>query len=283
MNRLLVLMLLLTSTLTHAAADTLTATEMAKTGVSGYIATDAQDLLAKINGVTAIQNNQKITLNTKGSEIDVISPDWRTRFLSVITNPTVAYLLIVLGIYGIFFELMNPGLILPGVVGAISMLIALYALQLLPVNYAGLALIVLGIMFIIGEGVTPSFGALGIGGTTAFLLGSIMLINTDVAAYQIAWSAILAMALANIIIFIILLGMVVKSRQQIVKNGLVVLVGAGGRTLGDVNLQGQAVIRGEIWNVHAKHPIAADKKIRVISTTGLLLEVEEDYVGDPHL
>ncbi len=261
-------------------AVSITAPEALKAGVINYIATDVADLLSQLNNVTVMQNNQKITLNTLNASIEVVEPDWRTRFLSAITNPTVAYLLLLLGIYGIFFELMNPGVILPGVVGAVAMIIALYALQLLPINYAGLGLIILGFAFIVAEGFTPSFGALGLGGSVAFVLGSILLINTTNEAYQIAWSAIWAMAAANIIVFVLLMGMVFKSRHQTIRNGLIVLVGAKGRTLGDINLRGQAVIRGEIWSVYAKTPIAADKNIIVISASGLLLEVEEEVSGE---
>lgn len=261
-------------------AISITSSEALKTGVINYIATDVNDLLSQLDGVTVMQNNQKITISTANPEIQTINPDWRTRFLSVITNPTVAYLLILLGIYGIFFELVNPGFILPGVTGAVAMLVALYALQLLPVNYAGLLLIFLGVAFVIAEGFTPSFGALGIGGTIAFVLGSIMLMNTDSAAYQIAWSAIWAMAVFNLVVFIFLLGMALKARKQKVNNGLVMLVGANGRTLGDINLEGQAVIRGEIWSVYAKTPIAKNKPIKVILTKGLLLEVEEDLAEE---
>lgn len=257
-------------------AMSITSTEALNAGVINYIATDVPDLLSQINGVTVKQNNRIITINTANPEIQVMSPDWRTRFLSVITNPTVAYLLLLLGIYGIFFELVNPGFILPGVTGAVAMLLALYAMQLLPVNYAGLLLIFLGVAFVIAEGFTPSFGTLGIGGTIAFVLGSIMLINTDSAAYQIAWSAIWAMAAINIVVFLFLLSMAFKARKQKVNNGLIMLVGAKGRTLGDINLDGQAVIRGEIWSVYSKTPIAQDKPIKVMLTKGLLLEVEED-------
>lgn len=260
-------------------ATSLTATEALKNGVINYIAKDDNDLMKQLNGVSVMQNNEKITLDTTRPETQLINPDWRTQFLSVITNPTVAYLLILLGIYGIFFELMNPGFVLPGVVGAVSMLIALYALQLLPINYAGLGLIVLGIVFVIAEGVTPSFGALGIGGTVAFILGSIMLMDTDYAAYQIAWPAIWAMALVNIVIFVALLSMALRARGQSIQNGLEMLVGAKGRALGEINLEGQAIIRGEIWQVHAKTPIAADKNIKVLTASGLLLEVEE-YTAD---
>ena len=257
-------------------AVSITAPEALKMGVINYIATDTLDLLSKLNHVTVIQNNQKITLNTTNASIEQVNPDWRTRFLSIITNPTVAYLLILLGIYGIFFELMSPGFVLPGVVGTVSLLLALYALQLLPVNYAGLGLIFLGLIFILAEGFTPSFGVLGLGGTIAFVLGSILLINTEHEVYHIAWPVIWAMAIVNIVIFGTLLGMVVRSRRQSVKNGLVMLVGAKGRALGNINLKGQAVIRGEIWSVCAKKPIAAGKNIIVLVTSGLVLEVEED-------
>lgn len=254
----------------------ITANEALSKGVVNYIAKNRDDLLSQIHGIKVSQNNKIITINTESPDIQVINPDWRTRFLSVITNPTVAYLLLLLGIYGIFFELVNPGYVLPGVVGAVSMLFALYALQLLPINYAGLGLIILGILFVIAEAFTPSFGALGVGGTVSFILGSIMLMNTEHLAFQIAWSAIWAMAVLNILIFVLVLGMLIKSRNQKIRHGLETLVGAKGRALGDINLEGQAVIKGEIWNVHARSPIAANKSIKVTRASGLLLEVEED-------
>lgn len=254
----------------------ITANEALSKGVVNYIAKNRDDLLSQINGIKVSQNNKTITINTENPDIQVINPDWRTRFLSVITNPTVAYLLLLLGIYGIFFELVNPGYVLPGVVGAVSMLFALYALQLLPINYAGLGLIILGILFVIAEAFTPSFGALGVGGTVSFILGSIMLMNTEHLAFQIAWSAIWAMAVLNILIFVLVLGMLIKSRNQKIRHGLETLVGAKGRALGDINLEGQAVIKGEIWNVHSSSPIAANKSVKVTRALGLLLEVEED-------
>ncbi|CZI38160.1 TPA: nodulation protein NfeD [Legionella pneumophila subsp. pneumophila] len=254
----------------------ITANEALSKGVVNYIAKNRDDLLSQIHGIKVSQNNKIITINTESPDIQVINPDWRTRFLSVITNPTVAYLLLLLGIYGIFFELVNPGYVLPGVVGAVSMLFALYALQLLPINYAGLGLIILGILFVIAEAFTPSFGALGVGGTVSFILGSIMLMNTEHLVFQIAWSAIWAMAVLNILIFVLVLGMLIKSRNQKIRHGLETLVGAKGRALGDINLEGQAVIKGEIWNVHARSPIAANKSIKVTRASGLLLEVEED-------
>ncbi|WP_165474745.1 NfeD family protein [Legionella nagasakiensis] len=256
-------------------AATMTAPEALKAGVINLIAKNRNDLLTKLDGLMVNQAGREIKLNTANADVELVKPDWRMRFLLVITDPTIAYLLLLLGIYGIFFELVNPGFIAPGVVGAISMLIALYALQLLPVNYAGLALILLGLIFIIAEAFAPSFGALGLGGTVAFIIGSILLIDTEHESYQIAWSAIWAMAAANVIVFIILLSMAVRSRRKPIQHGTQTLIGAKGRSLGVIDLEGQAVIRGEIWSVHASDPIHADKPIIVIGADGLNLEVKE--------
>lgn len=257
-------------------AATLTSTEALKDKVINYIAADKQDLLSQLNGKVVMQNDRKIILNTSNPEIEVISPDWRTRFLSMITEPTLAYLLLLLGIYGIFFELVNPGHILPGVIGAISLCIALYALQLLSINYAAFFLIILGVGFIIAEAFIPTYGVLGVGGTVAFVIGSIMLFDANNQIYHITWSVIGAMAVVNIFLFGILLGAVLKARHQSVKHGLAVLVGAKGRALGDIDREGQAIIRGEIWSVHSQEFIAANKPVEVIKASGLVLEIKED-------
>lgn len=257
-------------------ASTLTATEALKEGVINYIAKDEKDLLSQLNGMAVMQNDQKMILNTANPIIDIINPDWRTRFLSLITVPTLAYLLLLLGIYGIFFELVNPGHVLPGVIGAISLCVAFYALQLLPINYAGFFLIILGIGFIITEAFIPAYGSLGGGGTIAFVIGSIMLFDTHNQMYRIAWSVIWIMAFINILLFIVLLGVALKARGQTVKHGLAVLEGARGRSFGDIDREGQAIIRGEIWSVRTQGFIAASKPIRVIKASGLILEVTED-------
>lgn len=161
-------------------------------------------------------------------------------------------------------------------IGTISICIALYAFQLLPINYAGFFLIVLGIGFIIAEAFVPAFGTLGGGGTIAFIIGSIMLFDTNNALYHIAWSVIAAMVFVNIFVFVFLLSVVIKARRQRVKHGVAVLVGAKGRTLGAINLEGQAMVRGEIWSVHSKKLIPANSPIIVTATSGLVLEIEED-------
>ncbi|HHF7347465.1 TPA: nodulation protein NfeD [Legionella feeleii] len=256
-------------------AATLTANEALKAGVINIVAKNRADLLTQLNGLIVVQDNQRIQLNTKEAQVESITPDWRTRFLQIITEPTVAYLLLLLGIYGIFFELMNPGFMLPGVVGAVAILLALYALQLLPVNYAGLGLIILGIILITAEAFTPSFGTLGLGGTVSFIIGSVLLIDSDHTSYQIAWSAIWAMAAVNVVFIFALFTIAIKSRKQKIQHGVDILLGAEGRTLGIVDPCGQAVIRGEIWSVHASQPIPADKRVRVVATKGLQLQVEE--------
>ncbi len=256
-------------------AATMTANEALKAGVINIIAKDTSDLLKQLNNMQVKQDGRVITINTDNVNIEKISPDWRMRFLLIITDPTVAYLLLLLGVYGIFFELMNPGFIVPGVIGAVSILVALYALQLLPINYAGLALIILGIAFIVAEAYTPSFGILGIGGTLAFIVGSVLLIDTEHEAYQIAWAAIWGMAAANIVIFITLFSMLLQTRWQSSMHGTATLIGAEGESLQDIDLQGQAKIQGEIWRVESEKPILEGKKIRVTDAKGLTLKVEE--------
>ncbi|KTC66615.1 transmembrane protein [Legionella adelaidensis] len=254
-------------------AATMTAPEALKSGVINFIAQDRSDLLVQLNGMLVTQNGQQIKLDTTNAQVKIIGTDWRMRFLLAITDPTIAYLLLLLGIYGIFFELVNPGFIAPGVIGAVAMLVALYALQLLPINYAGLGLILIGIAFMAAEAFTPSFGILGLGGIVAFIVGSILLIDTEHESYQIAWSVIGMMAAVNALIFSMVLRMFIKSRKKPVQHGLSVLIGAQGRALGDIKLQGQAVIHGEIWSVYARQPISAGQPIKVVAAEGLRLEV----------
>lgn len=195
--------------------------------------------------------------------------------LGLIT-PTLVYCLVLLGVYGIFFELLHPGLILPGLLGVLSILFFLYALPFLAINYAALALIGFGILLIIAELFVITFGLLALGGTIAFVIGSTSLMVHPDKGQQIALAIIWLMALINILIFILLGSIVIKSRKQKLKNGLQSLIGLKGRALSDIHQQGQAIIRGEIWSVVSKLPIVANKNIKVIKTSGLVLEVEEE-------
>lgn len=210
-----------------------------------------------------------------GAEVKAVEPDWRTRVLAVITNPTVAYLLILVGIYALIFEFMNPGLILPGVAGGIALLLALYALHLLPVNYAGLALMLLGIAFMAAEAFVPSFGALGIGGVVAFVLGSLLLIeDTDLPGFDIPYALVGGMAAASAAFLIIVLGLLAKSRRRAVVTGREEMIGALAEALGDFDTEGWARVHGEQWKVRAGRPVRRGQKLRVTGMEGLILSVE---------
>ena len=207
--------------------------------------------------------------------LTTLEADWRTNVLAVITNPTVAYLMILVGIYALIFEFMNPGVILPGVIGAISLLLALYALHLLPVNYAGLALIVLGIAFMTAEAFLPAFGALGVGGLVAFVLGSILLIDdeTTLPGFDIPYALIGGVAAASAAFLIFVLGMLAKSRKRAVVTGREQMIGAAGEALEDFAAEGWARVRGEQWRVRSGAPVRRGQKLRVTGMKGLILDV----------
>jgi membrane-bound serine protease (ClpP class) len=239
----------------------LPAQEALKLKVIEHVAADVPALLQK--------------LKRDEAQIQRVEIDWRTRVLAVITNPTVAYLMILVGIYALIFEFMNPGLILPGVIGAISLLLALYALHLLPVNYAGLALIVLGIAFMAAEAFLPAFGALGVGGLIAFVLGSIMLIDDDTTfpAFDIPYALIGGVAVASAGFLIFVLGMLARSRQRAVVTGREQMIGSLGEALEDFAGEGWARVRGEQWRVRSSGPVRRGQRLRVTAMKGLILEV----------
>jgi membrane-bound serine protease (ClpP class) len=251
----------------------LPAHEARKLKVIDIVAADIPELLKAIDGRTV----EKRKLQTAGAEVREVEVDWRTRVLAVITNPTVAYLLILVGIYALIFEFMNPGLVLPGVVGAIALLVALYALHLLPVNYAGLALIVLGIAFMVAEAFLPAFGSLGVGGLIAFVLGSIMLIeDTELPGFEIPYAIIGGVAAASAGFLIFVLGMLVKSRKRAVVSGREHMIGAVGEALEDFEGEGWARVRGEQWKVRAGRAVRRGQKLRVTGMHGLVLSVEPE-------
>jgi membrane-bound serine protease (ClpP class) len=215
----------------------------------------------------------------QGKEIRMIEPDWRTRALGVITNPSVAYLLILVGIYALIFEFMNPGVILPGVVGAIALLLALYALHLLPVNYAGLALIVLGIAFMIAEAFLPAFGALGVGGIIAFVIGSVMLIeDTELPGFEIPYALIGGVAVGSALLLVLVGGMLVRSRRRAVVAGKEQMIGAPAEALEDFGREGWALVHGERWKVRlpAGATVRRGQRLRVTGMQGLVLDAVPD-------
>ena len=255
-------------------AESLSSEQALQQNVIDIIATDTNDLLTQVNGWQVNINGQDVILETSDLAIDTIEPDWRNELLSVITNPNIAYILMLLGIYGLFFELTNPGFVLPGVIGGISLLLALYAFQVLPVNYAGLALMILGVIFMVAELFAPSFGALGIGGIIAFVVGSVILFDTEGSGIQVAIPIIIAVSTVSSIFFLITLRMVYAAHRKPVVSGADELLDSVGEVLEDFEESGRIHIHGEEWQVKSKLPFKRGDQVRVTSIDGLILSVE---------
>jgi membrane-bound serine protease (ClpP class) len=254
-------------------AVSLSAGEALKMKVVDLLADDVPDLLKRLDGRTLKAADGERVLQTVGAATVAFEQDWRTRFLSVITDPSVAYLLILLGIYALVFEFSNPGLVFPGVVGAICILIAAYAFHMLPVNYAGLALMLLGIAFMAGELFFPAYGSLGVGGAVAFVLGSVILIDTDVPGYGVPFALVLGVAAASAAFIFFAIGMMLKARKRPVVSGQEELIGSTGEVLEDLESEGWARVHSETWRVRSSTPLKAGQRVRVAALKGLLLEV----------
>jgi membrane-bound serine protease (ClpP class) len=254
----------------------MTAERAVEENVIDLIAADMGELLRAIDGRTVSTEAGDVVIQTQGLAVERVEPDWRTELLSVITSPTVAYMLLLAGIYGLIFEGYNPGAILPGVVGAICLLLALYAFQILPVNYAGLALIVLGILMMIGEIFVPSFGALGIGGIIAFVVGSVILMDTDVPGFGVPLALIGSIALLGGSAVMAIVWFAVRARNRPIVSGREDMIGAEAVALDDFSGTGLVRVHGELWNAHAGAPVNQGQILRVKAMHGLTLEVEPD-------
>ncbi|MBF3028671.1 nodulation protein NfeD, partial [Pseudomonas aeruginosa] len=237
---------------------------------------DLPDLLRQLDGRSLRVGERALTLVTAGATIERQAPDWRARLLAVLTDPSVALILMMIGIYGLIFELANPGMALPGVLGGICLLLGLYALQMLPLNYAGLALIALGLAFMVGEAFVASFGVLGIGGIVSFVVGALILIDTEVPGYGIPPGLVVALALLSAALIVGLLGMALRTRRQAVVSGTAGLVGSLA-TVAAVDSEqpcaGWVLLQGERWRVLAARPLAVGQPVWVLARKGLLLEV----------
>lgn len=258
-------------------ADSITSEKALELGVIDLIAENVGDLLEKIDGKSVEVNNREQVLNTSGLETERLEPDWRSELLSVITNPTIAYLLLLIGVYGLILEGYHPGAIVPGVVGAICLLVALYAFQMLPVNYAGLALIVLGIILMIAEVMAPSFGALGIGGIIAMVIGSIILLDTDVPGYAISRALISSIAIAGSLGLMGIVWFAVRARKRPVVSGREQLIGAIGTALEDFEREGEVFVHSERWHAVSESAVHADQAIVVTGLDGLTLKVSPEH------
>ncbi|HTI18045.1 MAG TPA: nodulation protein NfeD [Trinickia sp.] len=264
-------------------AVSLSAREAVELHVVDLSARDIPDLLRQLDGRTLQTVAGDRHLATANALVLRLEPDWRSRLLSVITDPNVALILLTIGIYGLFFEFANPGFVLPGVAGAISLLIGLFALQLLPINYAGLALILLGIAFLIAEAFLPTFGALGFGGIVAFAAGALMLIDTDVPGYGIPLPVIAAVTATSALFVFVVSSFAIKARRRPVVTGSEamasyvgeILDGGLARTEGvkDDEATGWALVNGERWRVRASSVLPAGSRVRVTHRSGLTLTV----------
>ncbi|MDJ0699920.1 MAG: nodulation protein NfeD [Woeseiaceae bacterium] len=256
------------------SAATLTAKEALEQNVIEFIATDLDDLLAQVDGHEVEIDSEVIALSTANAEIDEFEPNWRMKLLAVISNPEIVLLLGLIGIYGLIYEGWNPGAIVPGVVGIICLLLAAYALQVLPVNYAGLALIIVGIALMIAEAFAPSFGALGIGGTAAFIFGAIMLFDRDIPGFGISIAFVVALGLVFAALIIWMVGYLLKLRRRGAVSGRGSIIGGIGTAMETFTGEGMIWLEGESWQAHSDVEIRKDQPVLVTSMDGLTLMVE---------
>src|SRR5438067_659874 len=254
-------------------AVSLSASEALEQKVIDLTARDVTDLVAKLDGRKVTTAGGERTLQTAGAAASIEEPDWKSRFLAVITNPSVALILMMLGIYGLFFEFSNPGFVLPGVVGAICLCLGLFALNMLPVNYAGLTLVLLGLAFLVAEVFLPSYGSLGVGGIIAFVIGAVMLIDTEVPAFGVPYWLIGSLALISAAFVFLVGGVALRARRQPVVTGAEELIGSVGVVLEDAGGEAWARVHSEQWRVQSGVPLKRGQDVRVTGRNGLVLTV----------
>ena len=261
-------------------AATLTATEALEMNVIDVIAVNQAELFEQINGRELEVNNRTITLDTEALVIERIEQSWRIKFLSTIASPEILLLLIMVGIYGLMFEGYNPGAIVPGVVGVICLLLAAYALQVLPVNYAGLALIIVGIALIVAEAFVPSFGALGLGGIAAFIFGAIMMFDSGIPGFGISLTFVVAVSVIAGLFLLWLVSYLVKLRHRGAVSGKASILGGTGTAMDSFNGEGKVWLEGEAWAAVSKVPIEQDQEVVVTAIDGLTLQVKPAAEAD---
>ena len=251
----------------------LSAQEALQKNVITLIARDVPDLLRQVDGREVGLSHGTARLATQGAQLLAFEADWRSRLLSVVTDPSLALILLMVGIYGLLFEFSNPGFVLPGVVGAICLMLALFGLQMLPVNYAGLGLILLGVAFLVAEAFLPSFGALGLGGIAAFAIGAILLIDSDAPGFGVPLWLIALMSAVSAVFILLVAGMAAKARRRPVVSGVSTLVGTTGELVEFSGGEGWARIQGDYWKVSGAEDLRAGRRIRVTRVQGRALHV----------
>jgi membrane-bound serine protease (ClpP class) len=255
-------------------AVSLPAAEALKMNVVDLVAEDVPDLLRQLDGRTLRVAGGTQQLHTQGAPVVRFDPDWRTRLLAAVANPSLALLLLMAGIYGLVFEFASPGMVAPGVIGGICLLLALFALQMLPVNYAGLGLVLLGIGFLVAEAFVPSFGALGVGGVVAFGFGAVILMDTESPGWGIPPALIGALAVASLVFVAAMGAMAARARRRPPASGMRTLVGVGGELVEFAGGEGWALVQGVHWRVHGPPGLRSGDRVRVTGSHESVLDVE---------
>jgi len=252
--------------------------EALEVGLIDYVAANEQELLEKLDGATVTRfDGQEVVLETAGQPVILQEMSLPQRILSVIAHPNVAYILMALGVMGLYFELANPGAVLPGVVGIISLILAFFALQVLPVNYAGLLLLVAGLGMVIAEAFTPAFGVLGLGGIASLILGSLILFkeqSVPTPALQLSWTVILPVVLTLVIMFGLIARLVIIAQKRKATTGEQGLIGELGTASTEIDGSGKIFVHGEYWDVSSSEKVDKGARVRVTGMDGLVLRVE---------
>jgi membrane-bound serine protease (ClpP class) len=257
-------------------STSITAREALDHGIADIVAEDYADLLRQLDGREVETASENVTLSTREAEIEEIPLSPREDFLHILSDPNIAYILFILGFYGLIFELSSPGAVLPGVVGGICILLALWSFQALTVSTAGLALIVFAILLFVAETQVSSHGVLGVGGAISLFLGSIFLIDVEKEPFvQISLNLILLVTLLTVLFFVIVVGFVIKAHKRKPTIGASAMVGMIGVTKSELDPEGDVFVRGELWKARADKTIKKDRKVKVIRVENLVLVVEE--------
>jgi len=254
-------------------AASLSANEALAAGVVDLVANDLADLLQQLHGRELVVKEQTLVLDTAGRAIVHEEMNWHTRILTVLTNPSLILILGMIGLYGLVIEFYSPGFGLGGITGVICLLLAAYGLQLLPINYAGLGLILLGLALMVGEALVPSFGLLGAGGIIAFLMGGVMLVDTEVDVFQISTGLLIAIAVFSAALVIVTLRIFMRIKHKPLVSGIEQLRGLTGESMAAFEQQGMVKVQGELWQALTDTPLQAGDKIRVLAAEGLHLKV----------
>jgi len=257
-------------------AANLPASQALDRGVIDLIAENVDALVAELDGRTVDLAGGPVTLDLAGATIKTVQPGWRYELLALITDPNVAYILLMLGVYGLLFEFYNPGVGVPGVVGVISLLLAAYGLQMLPINYAGLGLLLVGIGLMVAEAFTPTIGVLGVGGLIAFVVGSIILLDSDLPGYGVSLPLIAAVAVASLAILVFGIGAAIRARSLRHATGRESMVGGLAVALEDFDREGLVRAFSEIWKARSGRAVHKGDRLRVTAIDGLLLTVEPE-------